>query len=219
MHTWSRDAGSPTPAGAQLAAIVHAAERWGVIEKGSLTFKKVKQPLRGFDLARRLPAGDLRARGLDDREALPECPYRDDILPLWEAIHDWVDGYLRVFYREDVDVRGDAEVQTWVRELAAPAARRIVCSRRLPPVDIGYEALDTVYTVAALRFNRLGRYPPGHFTDPQVLEHVQSFQARLEAIERTIVARNTGDPRGEGGPRPLPYPYLLPSRITASINS
>ena len=30
----------------QLAAIVHAAERWGVIEKGSLTFKKVKQPLR-----------------------------------------------------------------------------------------------------------------------------------------------------------------------------
>ncbi|MCB9756480.1 MAG: lipoxygenase [Myxococcales bacterium] len=89
----------------------------------------------------------------------------------------------------------------------------------LPPVDIGYEALDTVYTVAVLRFNRLGRYPPGHFTDPQVLEHVRSFQARLEAIERTIVARNTGDPRGEGRPRPLPYPYLLPSRITASINS
>ncbi|MCB9756482.1 MAG: lipoxygenase [Myxococcales bacterium] len=95
----------------------------GTTLEGSLSL--TAGALAGFELARRLPAGDLRARGLDDREALPECPYRDDILPLWEAIHDWVDGYLRVFYREDVDVRGDAEVQAWVRELAAPGGGRL----------------------------------------------------------------------------------------------
>ncbi len=81
--------------------------------------------LARFELERRLPAADLRARGLDDPATLPECPYRDDILPLWDAIHEWVEGYLRVFYREDAEVRGDAEVQAWIRELAHPRGGRL----------------------------------------------------------------------------------------------
>ncbi len=52
-----------------------------------------------------------------------------------------------------------------------------------------------------------------------MLALVRRFQARLDAIEGTIAARNSGDARAGAGPRPMPYPYLLPSRITASINS
>ncbi len=104
----------------------------GTTLNGSLSL--TADALAGFELASRVPAGDLRARGLDDRASLPECPYRDDILPLWEAIHDWVDGYLRVFYREDADVRGDVEIQAWVRELAGPSGGRLPGIGEVPTI-------------------------------------------------------------------------------------
>lgn len=54
-----------------------------------------------------------------DASRLPDFPFRDDTLLLWQAIRDFVQGYLGVYYRGDDDVAGDAEVQDWVRELTA----------------------------------------------------------------------------------------------------
>jgi arachidonate 15-lipoxygenase len=64
-------------------------------------------------------------RGVDDREALPEYPYRDDSLLYWDAIHEWVAAYVRVFYQGDADVQEDAELQAWVRELSAQDGGRL----------------------------------------------------------------------------------------------
>jgi arachidonate 15-lipoxygenase len=61
----------------------------------------------------------LAARGVADADALPDYPYRDDALSLWEAIHAWVEDYVSVYYAGDGDVEADFELQAWVRELAA----------------------------------------------------------------------------------------------------
>lgn len=64
-----------------------------------------------------LPPRLFARRGVD---ALPQFPFRDDTLLLWQAIHRFVDGYLRLYYRSDADVREDSELQGFIHELTAP---------------------------------------------------------------------------------------------------
>ncbi len=59
----------------------------------------------------------LVARGVADRDALPDYPYRDDALSLWEEIHTWVRDYVAIYYFDDGDVAGDYELQAWAQEL------------------------------------------------------------------------------------------------------
>ncbi|WP_434047773.1 MULTISPECIES: lipoxygenase family protein [Sorangium] len=57
------------------------------------------------------------ALGVDSKEALPDYPYRDDALTVWNALHDWVSDYVGIYYESDGDVAGDYELQAWVQEL------------------------------------------------------------------------------------------------------
>jgi arachidonate 15-lipoxygenase len=66
------------------------------------------------------PPALFARRGVDDPALLPDYPYRDDALLLWQAIHRWVSAYLAIYYAGDEAVRGDAELQAWVAELGAP---------------------------------------------------------------------------------------------------
>jgi arachidonate 15-lipoxygenase len=59
----------------------------------------------------------LVARGVADATALPDYPYRDDALRLWEELHAWVEDYVGIYYFDDRDVAGDFELQAWVEEL------------------------------------------------------------------------------------------------------
>lgn len=61
----------------------------------------------------------LSDRGVDDATALPNYPYRDDGLLIWNAIHDWVAAYLGLYYSSDTAVQSDAALQNWARELVA----------------------------------------------------------------------------------------------------
>jgi arachidonate 15-lipoxygenase len=67
----------------------------------------------------------LAARGVADTTALPNYPYRDDALPYWAAIGEWVGAYLRLYYHSDQDVKDDTELAAWARELAAEDGGRI----------------------------------------------------------------------------------------------
>ena len=64
-------------------------------------------------------------RGVADREAFPDYPYRDDALLYWDAIHEWVSAYLRLYYPNDVEIQRDTELQAWGRELASSDGGRI----------------------------------------------------------------------------------------------
>ena len=58
-------------------------------------------------------------RGVDDETKLPDYPYRDDGMLVWDAIHKWVDNYLSVYYQNDQDVIEDTELQNWFQSLIA----------------------------------------------------------------------------------------------------
>ena len=67
----------------------------------------------------------FRQRGVDNPDELPAYPYRDDSMMYWEAIHDWVDAYVRIYYPSDADLAADEEVQNWFRELVAEDGGRV----------------------------------------------------------------------------------------------
>jgi arachidonate 15-lipoxygenase len=62
----------------------------------------------------------LKARGVDDPQCLPNYPYRDDGLLIWNAIFEWVSSYLKLFYADDISVQNDAAIQAWIQDLTAP---------------------------------------------------------------------------------------------------
>ena len=64
-------------------------------------------------------------RGVDDVTTLPDYPYRDDAMLIWEAIHQWVDSYISVYYQSDRDVVNDSELQGWFESLIADDGGRM----------------------------------------------------------------------------------------------
>lgn len=59
----------------------------------------------------------FKLRGVQD---LPEFPFRDDTLLLWQAIKNYVGAYLRLYYQHDADLRADQELQGFIHELCSP---------------------------------------------------------------------------------------------------
>lgn len=54
---------------------------------------------------------DLYNRMLHDDDRLPHFPYRDDGKLIWGIIEEWVDSYVKAFYKSDADVLNDLELQ------------------------------------------------------------------------------------------------------------
>jgi arachidonate 15-lipoxygenase len=67
-----------------------------------------------------LPHRLFALRGVD-RDRLPEFPFRDDTLLLWDAIREYVRAYLAFYYGGNDDVRADTEVQAWALEITSAA--------------------------------------------------------------------------------------------------
>jgi len=80
----------------------------------------------------------------------------------------------------------------------------------MPPYNIAMLQHGTTYQLSSLRMNRLGHYPIMHFRDREVRDLVDRFTADLQEVEKAITERDRG--------RFLPYPFLLPSAIPASIH-
>ncbi|MFN9861097.1 MAG: lipoxygenase family protein [Pseudanabaena sp.] len=67
----------------------------------------------------------LKKRGVDDPSLLPDYPYRDDALLIWEAISTWVKNYLSIYYANDNDIFKDAELQAWAQEIISDEGGRV----------------------------------------------------------------------------------------------
>lgn len=70
-----------------------------------------------------MPDVELQKRGLLD--PILNMPYRDDALEHFSAMNDFVFSYLTYFYKTDVMVVEDQELQAWVQELVDPDHGRL----------------------------------------------------------------------------------------------
>lgn len=66
---------------------------------------------------------DIEVRGIEP-QLLPDFPYRDDALLLWEAIAKYTTRYLQRYYPDDKAVQQDPYLQAWADELSAPLNTR-----------------------------------------------------------------------------------------------
>ncbi|WP_034160808.1 lipoxygenase family protein [Sphingomonas sp. ERG5] len=71
-----------------------------------------------FDFSRSMLPVDLVARKVADKTLLPDYAYRDDALLVWQAIREWADGYVALYYADDAAVTGDTELAAWAVSIA-----------------------------------------------------------------------------------------------------
>ena len=60
---------------------------------------------------------NVKKRGVDDKDLLPNYYYRDDGILLWDAMESYVREIIGIFYKTDDDVKEDTELQSWANEV------------------------------------------------------------------------------------------------------
>ncbi|XP_077996559.1 allene oxide synthase-lipoxygenase protein-like [Glandiceps talaboti] len=71
-----------------------------------------------LDVDGTLPNG-FKERGVNDPEVLPNYPFRDDALLVFDAIKDYVTDIVKGHYDEPDKISQDTELQSWASELSA----------------------------------------------------------------------------------------------------
>lgn len=108
---------------------------------------------------------------------------------------------------------------TWGPGPDGTAPSEAAWTAQLPPMNLALEQLQTLWLLGSVFYRPLGDYRTNTlpylkwFEDPKVTADdgpLAAFQARLQALEEEINARNRE--------RTTPYTYLLPSRVPQSIN-
>ncbi|XP_064100110.1 allene oxide synthase-lipoxygenase protein-like isoform X3 [Macrobrachium nipponense] len=91
---------------------------------------------RGFDRWSFLREGKVRdeieSRGLLDKEILPDYPYRDDAVPLYDVIREYVKTVVEHHYDTDEKVHQDWELKWWRHELVKPRDQNGVGLQDIP---------------------------------------------------------------------------------------
>ena len=98
--------------------------------------------LKTYPFNEQMLRAQLERRGVLDTSKLPVYPYRDDALLLWDAIYEWVSGYLKIYYKSDLDVQGDTELQAWGADVIGFKGGRAN--------GFGYEGTGSITTLSYL---------------------------------------------------------------------
>ncbi|SCX73065.1 lipoxygenase family protein [Variovorax sp. EL159] len=150
-----------------------------------------------YDFYASMLPNDLRTRGVDDATALPDYPYRDDALLVWNAIAQWVGDYVATYYLSDSDVTGDYELNAWATELATSGKIK------------GFRAITTraqlVDVLTAIIFNASAQHAAVNFPQYSVMTYAP-FSAG---------AGGTPSPTGNAGQSEASWSQMLPSRLAA----
>ncbi|ELR66266.1 Arachidonate 15-lipoxygenase precursor [Photobacterium marinum] len=65
---------------------------------------------------------DLASRNVDNKDYLPDYPYRDDAILVWDAIRNWTQSYIEIYYKADDDIVNDYELTAWTESLMTEGA-------------------------------------------------------------------------------------------------
>ncbi len=96
----------------------------------------------------------LTSRGVDRISQLPEYPYRDDGLLIWNAIHQWVRDYLSSYYTNSQQLLADQALQNWAKELISQQGGRLQnfgedASGTIKTLDYLIDAISTIIFTAS----------------------------------------------------------------------
>ena len=150
-----------------------------------------------YDFYDNMLPNDLRARGVDNPAELPDYPYRDDALLIWNAISQWVGEYVAVYYANDADVTGDYELKAWATELATSGKIK------------GFKAITTrsqlATVVTAIIFNASAQHAAVNFPQYSIMTYAP-FSAGTGGAPA---------PAAAAGQTEASWSQLLPSRLAA----
>jgi len=140
----------------------------------------------------------LEKRGVNNSKQLPIYPYRDDGQRIWDAIYQWVEEYLGLFYGSDRSVEEDEQLQNWAKELLSKGRCNIgeEGDGRIKTLDYLVTAVSTVIFTAsaqhaAVNFPQSGlmtyapAFPLGCYSPvSKQPQQQQNFMELLPPLER-----------------------------------
>jgi arachidonate 15-lipoxygenase len=124
-----------------------------------------------FDFTQRMPPNDFKARGVDDAAKLPDYPYRDDALLVWQAIHEWVQGYVGLYYADDAAVAADTELAAWAADIAGDGQLK-----GFGPVQTRHQLIDCL---AMVLFTASAQHAAVNFPQAAVMEFAPAVTGAL----------------------------------------
>jgi len=144
----------------------------------------------------------LITHGVNSTAQLPNYPYRDDGLLVWNAIHTWVRAYLGSYYTSDQQVLEDQALQNWAQELVSEQGGRLRnfgedASGGIKTLDYLIDAVCTVIFTAsaqhaAVNFpqGELMLYTPAfpfaiYSPAPTSFEQKGNFMSMLPSLDRS----------------------------------
>ncbi|MBD2514194.1 lipoxygenase [Nostoc sp. FACHB-973] len=172
----------------------------GTIESDrQLTVEAAQDYLHHFNDA--MFPNSLTSRGVDRVSQLPEYPYRDDGLLIWNAIHQWVRAYLSSYYISGQQLLADQALQNWAKELISQQGGRLQnfgedASGTIKTLDYLIDAVSTIIFTAsaqhaAVNFaqGELMTYTPAfplasYSPAPTNLDQPGDFMSMLPSIEQ-----------------------------------
>lgn len=140
----------------------------------------------------------LEKRGVNNSKQLPIYPYRDDGQRIWDAITQWVQEYLGLFYSSDQSVETDSQLQNWASELRSKGHCNIgeAGDGQIKTLDYLVEAISIIIFTAsvqhgAVNFPQSGlmsyapAFPLGCYSPaPTSSQQDQDFMELLPPLER-----------------------------------
>ncbi len=143
----------------------------------------------------------LKSHGVGDSAQLPDYPYRDDGLLVWDAIKTWVGAYLSIYYTSDEQLLEDKDLQNWAQELVSDEGGRLKnfgedASGAIKTLDYLIDAVSSVIFTgsaqhAAVNFpqSELMSYAPAfplalYSPAPTSSEEQGNFMSMLPSVDR-----------------------------------
>lgn len=108
--------------------------------------------LRGmaeYRFSQAAPHQDFHHRSVDNLMGLPEYPYRDDTLLVWQTLKRFVTKYLHLYYANDADVITDHELQDWVSSIGHPTQGNIQGIKPVSTLDQLFEFIAFIIFTAS----------------------------------------------------------------------
>ncbi|QBB69025.1 lipoxygenase [Pseudolysobacter antarcticus] len=150
-----------------------------------------------YDFYANMLPNDLAARGVDDTTRLPDYPYRDDALLIWDAISAWVSDYVGVYYLSDGDITGDYELAAWTAELAGSGK-----IKGFVPITSRSQLISVI---TAIIFNTSAQHAAVNFAQSAIMTYAP-FSAGMGATPAPITSAAASS---------TSWSQMLPSTLSA----